>query len=151
LSNKRQSIFEDLKTTFGLIKKASGYNVDLAYAEIGVKSFSELPADKFPALMVIGADERRENATNQTFSSSLDVYIYGYVRSSDVKDCAKLVEDLNALIADATKAIMVDPGRGCHATYSEITSVLTDKGAIQPFAMFEMVVGVDYRADFANP
>lgn len=151
MADTRQEIFENIKAAFALILAANGYNFTIAYADIGYKHFTELPADKFPALMVAGAGEKRGNATNLGFTSEMEVSVVGYVKSSDAYDPAVLERDLNRLIADTTKALYVDPTRGGKSTFTEITGVVTDKGAFQPYAMFEMMVQVEYRATFAQP
>lgn len=151
MADKREEIFDNVKSAFDLILAASGYTANIGYTGVGVKHFTEIPADKFPALMVAGADERRENVTNTHFKSEMELSVIGYVRSSDAHDPAALETALNNLIADVTKALYVDHTRGGHSTYTEIGTILTDKGAVQPYAMFEMLVGVEYRAPFTTP
>lgn len=151
MADQRQDIFENVKAAFDLVLAASGYNSNIGYTGIGYKHFTEIPEDKFPALVLAGADEKRENVTNTSFKSDMEVSVVGYVRSSDANDPAILERDLNRLISDAAKALQVDPTRGGNATFTEITGVVTDKGAYQPYAMFEMLVNVEYRATFAQP
>lgn len=151
MADKRQDIFGNVKSAFDLITVAGGYNNTIRHTGIGLKHYTELAADKFPALMVAGADERRENVTNTHYKSEMEISVVGYVKSASAHDPAALEQALNQLIADATKALYVDHTRGGHSTYTEIGTVLTDKGAFQPYAMFEMLVGVEYRAPFATP
>lgn len=151
MADTRQEVFENVKAAFALIQAADGYNFTIKHAGIGFKHFSELPVDMFPALMVAGADEKRSNATNLGFTSDLQLSIVGYVRSSDAQDPEVLERDLNKFLADTTKALYADPTRGGHSTFTEITAVITDKGAFQPYAMFELLIDLEYRATFAQP
>jgi hypothetical protein len=59
--------------------------------------------------------------------------------------------DLSRLIADLRKALMVDPTRGGLCKFTEIGKARSDKGFIQPYAAFEMLVDVEYRSDFTQP
>ncbi len=149
--DRRWLILENIKETFALILAEDGYNADIKHYGIGYKHFTEIKADKFPALMVIGADEDRENGTNKTFTSEMRVSIAGYVRSSEVGNPEIAERDLSRLISDLTKALLVDHTRGGHSRVTEIGPVTTDKGYIQPFAGFQMVVSVEYRSDFVQP
>lgn len=151
MADTRQEIFENIKAAFDLILAAGGYTANVGYTGIGYKHFTEIPADKFNAVMVAGANEKRVNATNLGFTSEMEVSVVGYVNSSDAHDPAILERDLNRFIADVTKSLYIDPTRGGHSTFTEITGVVTDKGAFQPYAMFEMMVNVEYRATFAQP
>lgn len=151
MADTRQDIYADIKAALALIAAGSGYNFTVAYADIGYKHFTELPVDKFPAVMIAGANEKRENVTNTSFKSEMEVSVVGYVKSSDAHDPVVLERELNQFISDVTKALYVDPTRGNQSTYTEITAVITDKGAFQPYAMFEMLVNVEYRGTFAQP
>lgn len=150
-TDKRSTILDNIRTTFALITTAGGYNFTVGYQDIGVKDIQGIPEDKFPALMVAGADEDRSNATNAGFTSAMDISIVGYVRSSNVHDPRVAEQDLSKLIADLTKALYVDPTRGGNCKYTEVGKILTDKGYAAPYAVFEMVVSVEYRATFAAP
>lgn len=151
-TDTRYLIMGNIRDTFDLITKAGGYNFDAAYKGIGVKHYIEIPEDKFPALMVAGADEDRENSTNRGFTSQMDVVVIGVVRSSDAHDPQIAERDLSRLIADLTKALYVDPTRGGYSTFTEIGEILTDKGNAElPFAVFRMALTVEYRATFAAP
>lgn len=149
--DKRWLVLEDIKAAFSLISVSGGYNSDLKHAGIGFKHCTELPADKFPALMVIGADESRSNVTNMGFKSEMRVYIAGYVRSSNAHSPEIAERDLSRLISDLTKALYVDHTRDGNSTYTEVDDVTVDKGFLQPFAGFQMIISVDYRSDFAQP
>ncbi len=151
MADTRQLIFENVKAAFDLILASSGYNADVKYTGIGYKHYTEIPEDKFPAVMVAGANEKRENSTNMGFTSDMAISVVGFVRSSDANDPAVLERDLNKFIRDVTKALYADPTRGGYSTYTEIGEVPTDKGALQPYAMFEMIVHVEYHATFAQP
>jgi hypothetical protein len=152
MANKRQQIYENLLTTFDLITVANGYTAEMTHKAIGYKHFTEVPeAEGFRALLVAGGNEKRENTTNNGFKSSLQVSIVGYVKSTDGQNPATAEQLLNKLIEDLTKALYVDPTRNQLAVFTEIIEVITDKGAFQPYAGFEMIVEMEYRATFAQP
>lgn len=150
-TSKRQLILENIKAAFALITVAGGYNFTVGYKGIGAKHITEIPADMFPALIVAGADEDRNNVTNSGFKSVMDVSIFGCVRSSDVKSPEIAESDLSKLISDLTKALYVDHTRGGNCTYTEIGVIQADKGYAQPYAAFEMTVQVEYRGEFTAP
>jgi hypothetical protein len=150
-TDKAQRILDNIREAFALITAAGGYNNTVGYKNLGVKPYTEIPEDQFPALMVAGADENRENGTNQTFTSVMDISIVGYIRSSDIQDHAVALRELMDLIADLTKALYVDHTRGGLCKFTEVGKVMTDKGVMFPYAAFEMVVQVDYRSEFTTP
>lgn len=151
MADVRQEIMQNMKEAFDLVTVAGGYNFNVGHTGVEYKHFTEIPEDKFPALMVIGAREKRSNGTNKTFTSEMEVTVIGFVRSSNPHDSPTLLAELNKLIADATKALHVDHTRGGKSTFTEITDVNDDKGRLQPYALFEMLVGVEYRAAWAQP
>lgn len=150
-TDKRFQVLENIKDTFDLITTAGGYNTDPGYKGIGIKHYTEIPEDKFPALMVAGADEDRQNGTNMTFTSGMEVSIVGYVKSSDALDPEIAERDLSRVIADLTKALLVDHTRGGLCKFTEIGTVRSDKGFIQPYAAFELIAQVEYRSNFSQP
>lgn len=151
MADVRQEIMADMKAAFDLITVAGGYNFNVGHTGTEYKHFAEIPEDKFPAVMVVGARERRENSTNKTFKSEMELVVVGFVKSADAQDSAGLSSRLNQFIADVTKALHVDHTRGGKSTFTEITDVDDDKGRIQPYAMFEMLVSVEYRAAWTQP
>ncbi len=150
-TDKRFHILENVKDTFDLITVAGGYNFNAGYKGIGIKHYTEIGENRFPALMVAGADEVRANATNETFKSELEISVVGYVKSSNAHNPEIAERDLSRLIADLTKALYVDHTRGGLCTFTEIGTVRSDKGFIQPYAAFEMILQVEYRSDFSQP
>lgn len=152
MPNTRQQIYENLLTTFDLITVAGGYNAEMTHKAIGYKHFTECPeAETFRVLLVAGGNEKRENVTNLSFKSALQVSLVGYIKNTNPQAPATGEELLNKLIEDLTKALYVDPTRGGLAVYTEVIEVLTDKGAFQPYGGFEMIVEMEYRATFAQP
>lgn len=152
MPNTRQQLFENLKSAFDLITVAGGYNAEMTHKAIGYKHFTECPeAEAFRVLLVAGANEKRENTTNRGFKSAMQVSLVGYVKNTNPQDPATGEDLLNRLIEDLTKALYVDPARGGLAVYTEVIEVITDKGSFQPYAGFEMIVEMEYRATFAQP
>ena len=77
--------------------------------------------------------------------------VVGYVTHSNTADKPALERNVSKLIADITKALMVDVTRGGYAVTTEIGDIDTDKGFFSPFAAVEMTVRVHYRAAVATP
>jgi hypothetical protein len=76
-TDTRFQILEHIETTFGLITVAGGYNTTPGHKGIGMKHYTEIPEDMFPALMVAGADEDSANGTNMSFTSNMEISIVG--------------------------------------------------------------------------
>lgn len=151
MADTRQEVLNNIETTLaGINGSAGGYNYTPGLVKLGLRHFQEVPEDKFPALFIAGADEKRNNETNSRFRSVMSVAIVGYIRSES-DDREQAVKDLSKIISDVTKALYVDHRRGGYSTYTEVAEVETDQGDFHPYAGFRMTVECDYRAAFSTP
>lgn len=148
--SNRQSVLDNVKTVLSAISTGGGYNYTPGLVAQGLRHFQEVAVDKFPALFVAGADEKRNNETNSRFRSVMEVAIVGYIRSAS-DDREQPVTDLSKLVEDVTKALYLDHTRGGYSTFTEVSVVETDQGDFHPYAGFRMTVLCDYRAAFSTP
>lgn len=158
-NSTRTRIIENIKTTLAAIAPAGGYNLTAGEVKRAMKQFGAVPEDvlasgKFAAYLA-GADEKRRNSAQRTFSGECLVSIVGYVKTAAAADedtgRENLESDLDKMIEDITKALFVDVSRGGYAVTTEITDIDTDKGSFHPFAAAEMLVRVEYRAGVTAP
>lgn len=150
-NSTRKRIVDNVVSTLAGITAGGGYNYTVGEAKRGIKHFSKVPADKFPAFYVPGADEKRRNVTNTQFRSDIFVSVLGYVKVANAADKEALEQAVDNLIEDATKALMTDITRGGYAVTTEIGDIECDKGSWETHAGFEMVVRCEYRAATATP
>lgn len=150
-ASNRERILENIKTTLAAITAGATYNYTPGEALLGLKSFTELSDEKFPAYYVAGADEERKNVTNSEFRSDIKVSIAGYLKISDASTPEELERQISRAVADVTKALYVDITRGGYSTFTEIETIDTDKGSWAPIGGFEMVVKCQYRASVSAP
>lgn len=151
MASLRESIMDNFVTTIAAISTGGGYNFTVGECQLGLKSPTDAPGDLMPCVYVAGADEDRRNAAQRTYHSDLLVEIVGYVTLADTSDKPQLERNLSKLIADLTKALMVDVTRGGYGVTTEITEIRTDKGILTPFAAVSITVRVEYRAAVATP
>lgn len=147
----RESILDNIVSTMTAIAASGTYNYTPGLVQLGLLNYAAVPEDKFPALFVAGADEKRVNVTNREIRSDLTASIVGYVKATDAADSPLLERQLSRLIRDVTIALMADITRGGYAVLTEIGEIDTDKGSWEGFAGFEMVVRCQYRAATAAP
>ena len=148
----RENILDNIVSALAAIAAdGSSYNYTPGLCQLGLLNYAAVPEDKFPALFVAGADEKRSNNTNMEFRSDLTVSVVGYVKASDAADSPLLERQLSRLIRDVTKRLMLDVTRGGYATFTQIEEIDTDKGSWEGFAGFEMTVRCQYRAASATP
>lgn len=147
----RESIMDNIVTTIAAITTAGGYNFSVGECILGLKTITDSPGDIMPNVYVAGADEERKNTAQRTYRSDLLVTLVGYVKLADNADKPTLERMISRLIADITKALMVDVTRGGYAITTEINAIDTDKGFYAPFGAVEISVRVDYQAAVATP
>lgn len=151
MASMRESIMDNIVTTLAAITTGGGYNFSVGECLLGLKSITDSPGDIMPNIYIAGADEERKNIAQRTYGSDLLVPVIGYVKLIDNADKPTLERMVSRLIADITKALMVDITRGGYAVTTEITTIDTDKGFYAPFAAVEMTVKVSYKAAVATP
>lgn len=147
----RERILDHVVATIQGITIAGGYNNNIGECLLGLKHFEQAPSDTFPHAYVAGADEARDNTTNQSFLSVMTVVVIGYVKAADASNLTDLEHQVSRFVADIEQALMIDVTRGNDAIFTKIAAVKTDKGAWVPYAGFELSVTVQYRAKFTTP
>ena len=150
-NSTRQKIADHIITTVAALTTAGGYNFDWGEVQRGFKHFDNVPSDKFPAAYLAGIDEARENSTQREFQSDFSGSLVIYVKTANARDTEQLERDLDNVIEDVTKALMVDVTRGGVAITTELGEIDTDKGAFAPYASAEITVNCDYRAPVSAP
>lgn len=150
-NSTRKQIIDHISATIQAITTGGGYNFTIGESRRGYKHFNAAPEDTFPHVYAAGADETRKNSAQRTFTSELFTSLIGYVKTADAANTPALEQDLDNLIEDITKALMVDVTRGGIAVTTEIGEITTDKGAFTPYASVELIVRCEYRASVATP
>ena len=150
MSSQRNTILEYLvDTLFPTITTGNSYNFTVATKERGLKSYQNMSDSEFPALFVASADEDRKNISNRRFQSTMNVFIYGFVKADTSQN---VQEELDKLIEDLTKALYAgqtpgayDPTHAGKVTWTEILEIITDEGDEEPHAAFKMKVEFRYE------
>lgn len=150
-NSNRKRILDNIVSTVAAITTGGGYNSSVGECKRGFKHFNAVPEDKFPAAYLAGADEKRVNSAQRTFTSDIEASLVLYVKGADAGDPEALEQALDNFIEDVTKALMVDVTRGGYAVTTELGDIDTDKGAFIPYASAEMIVRCQYRAGVTAP
>lgn len=134
--SKRESIASNLVSTLQAvtqIKKVTREPFD----------FQKLSNAQFPAVLIQTASESRSDITigdsNITREGSIDYLIVGYTKGTSI-DTAR-----NQLVEYIEEALDVDRTRGGHALDTQIVSVETDEGSIDPIGGVLVTVRVLYN------
>jgi len=121
--SKRESIAGNIVTTLGnvaQIKKVTREPFD----------FQKLSNAQFPAVLVQSSSESRSDVTigddSITREGSIDYLLVGYVKGASI-DAAR-----NTLIELIEEALDADRTRGGYALDTQVVSVETDDGSIDP-------------------
>ena len=131
----RENIAANIVTTLGLmtnplLKKITREPFD----------FDRLSNAQFPAAWVQSVEETREDVTlGGTRESTINYRIIGFVKGADI-DTAR-----NALIEGIENALDVDRTRGGYAKDTQIISIDTDQGAIDPIGGITLTAQVRYQ------
>lgn len=150
MASNRQTILTYLRDTLlPKITVENGYNNTLASIERGLRYPDELGDDKFPAVFVGQTEETRQNLTKIHFQSDLMVNIVGFVKSLNGINGAQ--ESMDSLIEDVTKALETDRLQGGIVNWTEIKSVKTDIGDLEPHAACVIVVHFVYTTGGTTP
>lgn len=124
--SKRELIAADIVTTL----QAMNDPVAASYVTREPFAFDKLSNAQFPALLIQSSIESREDITiggsDIVRQGSIDYEIIGYVKAT-VLDSAR-----NSLVEAIEKALDTDRTRGGYALDTQIVSIETDQGAIDP-------------------
>lgn len=137
--SKRESIAQNIVTTL----KAAKTPVDINYVTREPFEFNELSNAQFPAILVQTTSEARADATIGDSSilreSTITYELFGFVKSKNI-DTAR-----NELIETIEEALDADRTRGGYALDTQVISVDTDEGAIQPVGGVIVTIEVMYN------
>lgn len=105
--------------------------------------FTQLSNAQFPAILIQTSAETREDATiggdNILREGSIDYQMIGYVKTTSL-DTAR-----NQLVEAMENALDIDRTRGGYALDTQIVSVETDEGSIDPIGGVIVTARVQYN------
>lgn len=137
--SKRESIAQNIVTTL----KAAKTPVDISYVTREPFEFNELSNAQFPAILVQTTSEVRSDATIGDTSilreATITYELFGFVKSKNI-DTAR-----NELVETIEEALDADRTRGGYALDTQVISVDTDEGAIQPIGGVIVTIEVMYN------
>ena len=140
----RESIAGNIVTTLSAATTPS----NIKYVTREPFDFDKLSNAQFPAILVRTAGEDREDSTLGGSMSqrmgSIDYEVVGYAK-------AKLIDTArNNLIESIEEALDVDRSRGGYAIDTQITSIETDDGSIDPIGGVIITVRCTYQFTRGN-
>ncbi len=134
----RESIAGNIVTTL----QAMSSPVSASYVTREPFDFQKLSNAQFPAILVQTASESREDATIGGAGikrfGTIDYSVIGYVKAATI-DTAR-----NNLIEAVEEALDTDRTRGGYAKDTQVISVETDEGSIDPIGVIIVTVRVLY-------
>jgi hypothetical protein len=137
------SIREDIATNLVDTIKAVETPVAVKYATREPFDFDKLSNAQFPAVLVRSSDEDREDSTVGGSMSqrmaTINYQLICYVKGQ-VVDTAR-----NNIIEAVEEALDVDRTRGGHALDTQIVSIETDEGSIDPIGGVIITLRVLYQ------
>ena len=135
----RESVASNIVTTL----QAATTPVTPAYVTREPFEFNELSNAQFPAILVQTTSETRADATIGDSSilreSTITYELFGFVKSKTI-DTAR-----NELVETIEEALDADRTRGGYALDTQVISVDTDEGAIQPVGGVIVTIEVMYN------
>lgn len=133
--SKRETIAANLKTTLQNVAQ-------IKFVTREPFDFAKLSNAQYPALLIQTASESREDATigtSATREGTIDYLIVGYIKGVAL-DTAR-----NNLVEYIEEALDVDRTRGGNALDTQVVSVETDDGSIDPIGGVLVTVRVLYN------
>jgi hypothetical protein len=135
----RESIAGNIVTTL----QAMSSPVSASYVTREPFDFEKLSNAQFPAILVETASESRIDATlsetNAQRHGTIDYRLIGYVKATAI-DTAR-----NSLIEAIEEALDVDRSRGGYAVDTQVLTIETDEGSIDPVGGIIVTVRVLYQ------
>ena len=140
----RRSIVSAFVDTFKGLQGTAPYNIDLQNNVYPTLKFWDEVVD-FPAVYVVAGSENREYLPGGFVWGYINVAIKAYTKGENSTDQLEvLLEDLETAI-DATNGSLVYNEQGHETTQISITSITTDEGLLQPYAVGEVNLLVRYQ------
>ena len=144
MATKRELILQDLISTLQSITTANGYALNVQNVDRHIEHWEKVA--EFPALFVVSGDERIEHKPGLTERANWSVGIVGYVKSEDQKS-----QEVEKLIGDVKKAVMVDTTRGGNATATTVDEIRDLSVVLSPYGIFEMDLTIIYHYEVSSP
>jgi len=144
----RSQILNNLKTTLETISITNGYYQDIINVYDDRLDIPESFND-FPILFIIDTDETKTIFDVDSTENNLEIIITGYLKKLNDEDNIQLRR--RYLQADLEEAIMQDERRNELAIATEVKSIKTDKGIIEPYAIFDMAINIKYYTNKKDP
>ena len=143
----RTNILDNLITVIQGIDQRDGYNFNIGQDSVSkiLKSAQAVTSSDLPMLFISDGPETMIYEMGSRVGNHFNVIIRGIVEDENNPS-----GELNKLIADVSKAILVDPKRGTdsngnpNAGNTKILRISTDQGLASPRAIFEMEIETVY-------
>jgi len=144
----REQIRVNIITVLGTISTGSGYNFTIGSVGKQLKDFDNIKSDDLPAVFVINADEKKDDADVNELSNTLTVAVYLVVKNK-----TDAPGDLDNLLEDVEKAVCLDRYRGLPnlVVNTRPAKIETDKGSVPPFGFAEIDFEVEYFQPYGAP
>lgn len=145
MSTKRELILANLITTLEGITTGEGYSMTVRK----VSRQFQMPdqVNDFPWLYVYSEDERLTHEPDFEERSIWTVGILGYIK---LQQSLKSTE-MEKLIGDVKKVVMVDTTRGGNCTSTVVDSIVNLTGEPSPFGIFAVLLQIVYHYDVLSP
>jgi hypothetical protein len=145
----RENILEDIVTTLQGIDTRNDYYMDVRNSSVTriLKPYREVTESDLPMLIISdGSESFNYETMGKRVTNFFSVIIRGIV-----EDQQNPSQELNKLIADVKKALLVDLRRGIdsssqpNASNTKLIRIDTDEGLAFPRAVFEMEILIEYH------
>jgi len=147
-NSKRKLLLNALRDTIlPAITTGGGYNNSVQTIERGLKEIDSIPDSSFPAIYISRSTEERTNITINQFQSRLKVILVAYVKRAD----GSAQEVMDDFIEDISKALEQDRKQGGLVKWTEVKSIDTDDGDLDPHAACAIVVEFNYVSEGVTP
>ena len=137
--SNRESIAANIVTTL----RSMSTPVVAKYVTREPFDFQKLSNAQFPAILIQSSDETREDATiggsDILREASIDYQLIGYVKGVSL-DTAR-----NQLVEAMENALDIDRTRGGYALDTQVVSIETDEGSIDPIGGVIVTARVQYN------
>lgn len=132
----KENILANLKTVITAIKKASGYNNDIAYVD---RQYQEMGNYEYPATFINDIREINTKVLKDLISVDLTIQVICFVHAE-----TNVSTELNKFLEDVAKAITVDTTRGGEAKRTDITDIDVDSSFMIPHGVGIMTLRIHY-------
>jgi len=144
-TSRRKGVVKALVEKFKTIDGSSPYNVNLFNNVYPKLKFWDEVSD-FPAVYVVPGQETREYLPADFIWGYLNISMKVYAKGEESQDELELLlEDLEHAIESTNGILVYDPENGFETTEISITSITTDEGLLQPYAIGEVNLLVRYQ------